>query len=66
MDSLIGAAALAVVVVAFVTWQCADWIEARAELARERARGLKLENDSLARDLAAQDRRPSAADSSAG
>lgn len=54
METLIGAAGLAVVVVAFVIWQGADWVEARAELARERARGLKLENDKRARDLAAQ------------
>lgn len=54
MNSLTGAAALALVMVALIIWQCGDWIEARTEASREQARRIKLENDKLALELAAQ------------
>lgn len=52
MNAIMSGAALLVVVVALVLWQCSDWIEARGEQAREQARRLKLENDRLAQELA--------------
>jgi hypothetical protein len=54
MNSLTGAAALALVMLALIIWQCADWIEARTEQSREQARRIKLENDKLALELATQ------------
>ena len=52
MNAILSGAALLVVVMALVLWQCSDWIDARTEQTRERARRLKLENDKLAQDVA--------------
>ncbi|MFL6658094.1 MAG: hypothetical protein ACJ8GW_08495 [Massilia sp.] len=54
MNSLTGAAALALVMLALIIWQCSDWIEAHTEASREQARRIKLENDKLAFELATQ------------
>jgi uncharacterized protein YxeA len=45
MHAILGVVALLLVIGSFVIWECSEWIGARAELVREQARKLKLEND---------------------
>lgn len=47
MNSILGVAALVMVFGGFLIWECASWVGARAELAKQQARKLKLENDQL-------------------
>jgi hypothetical protein len=39
--------ALLLVFVGFMLWECCGWISARAELVKQQARKLKLENDDV-------------------
>jgi len=45
MNSILGVAALAMVFGGFLIWECASWVGARAELVKQQARKLRLEND---------------------
>ncbi|MET4674695.1 MULTISPECIES: hypothetical protein [unclassified Luteibacter] len=47
MNSILGVATLAMVLGGFLIWECASWVGARAELAKQQARKLRLENDQL-------------------
>lgn len=44
---LIGVAAL------YFAWSCTDWVEAKAEESKERAKKAKLENEKLELEIAA-------------
>jgi hypothetical protein len=47
MNAILGVVALLLVFVGFMLWECCGWISARAELVKQQARKLKLENDAL-------------------
>jgi hypothetical protein len=47
MNAILGVSALLLVFVGFILWECCGWISARAELVREQARKIKLENDKV-------------------
>lgn len=47
MNSILGVAALMMVFSGFLIWECASWVGARAELTKQQARKLELENDQL-------------------
>ena len=47
MNAILGVSALLLVFVVFILWECCGWISARAELVREQARKIKLENDKV-------------------
>jgi len=47
MNAILGVVALLLVFVGFMLWECCGWISARAELVKQQARKLKLENDDV-------------------
>lgn len=47
MNTITGVVALLLVFVGFILWECCGWISARAELVKQQARRLRLENDKL-------------------
>lgn len=47
MNTITGVIALLLVFVGFILWECCGWISARAELLKQQARRLRLENDNL-------------------
>lgn len=47
MNAVLGVVALVLVFAGFMIWECSEWVSARAELVREQARKLRLENDRL-------------------